>query len=72
MCRTPLPEHFQGIASPVFALFGELDIAAPYEQQLNVLQRLPQGAWTKISGAGHALPWSNSESIIERVEHIFS
>lgn len=72
MQQTPLPEHFKGITNPVFALFGEQDAAAPYKPQLDILQRLPQGAWTRIKGAGHALPWTNPQTIIDRIEHIFS
>jgi len=66
---SPLQQDFSRIYNPVHIIVGEKDTVAPLQDQMLILQTLPNHALITVPGAGHALPWTHPELIIQTIEN---
>ncbi len=55
---------------PMRVLVGEKDKIAPYQKQLNYLNSFCPASTRIILGAGHALPWTHPQAILEEIEKL--
>lgn len=70
MLLKPLSKEFSSSQTPIIALFGAQDEVAPKSVQMEVLQNLNRVCFDTIANAGHALPWSHPDLIMEKIHQM--
>jgi pimeloyl-ACP methyl ester carboxylesterase len=70
MLSSPLKNQFPQETIPVRALFGEKDHLAQKDEQMTLLQQISSLKCITVPGAGHALPWTHEETIIEELSKL--
>lgn len=64
----PLSEELKSYPIPIRALFGEQDSMAPFASQISSFQALINFSYSIIPAAGHALPWTHTNLIINEIK----
>jgi pimeloyl-ACP methyl ester carboxylesterase len=68
MITTPLPNDFPSLQIPIQVLFGEKDEVAPKLEQIQLLQTLNNLHLITLPSAGHALPWTHAQYVIQEIK----
>jgi pimeloyl-ACP methyl ester carboxylesterase len=70
MLSSPLNNQFPKEPIPVRALFGDKDHLAQKEEQMFLLKQIPSLKCVSVPNAGHALPWTHEEKIVEELSKL--
>ncbi len=71
MLANPLSVQLTKSNTPIRVLFGEKDQSAPPAKQMAILSKLGNVNVKNIPTAGHALPWTHPNKVIEEIVKIF-
>ena len=70
MLERPLLSRSEPSSVPLRILVGEQDSLAPFESQASLLNAYSSCTLTKIPDAGHAIPWTHSEFILQELNQL--